>query len=97
MKSLNDTKASSIAIQSALKESNEIQTKLQSEYNIYRNISEFGSSLYFACNEFSKCNKMYVLSVTACTRLFLKSLQTFQVRELKIKLQFFNILFIGIR
>ncbi|KAG5876642.1 hypothetical protein JTB14_012987 [Gonioctena quinquepunctata] len=87
LESLNQTKASSEAIAKALKESSEVQSKLQSEYDVYRDISYFGSSLYFACNEFAKCDVIYLLSVTAFTELFLKSLQTFQGIENNLELQ----------
>ncbi|XP_056634261.1 cytoplasmic dynein 2 heavy chain 1 [Diorhabda sublineata] len=78
LESLNNTKASSEAISEALKESNDVQQKLQAEYNVYKDLSEFGSSFYFACNEFAKYNILYLLSVPAFTKLFLKSLQSFQ-------------------
>ncbi|CAG9831197.1 unnamed protein product [Diabrotica balteata] len=77
--SLNQTKASSEAIAVALLESNEVQKKLQAEYDTYRELSNYGSLLYFACNEFAKCNILYLLSVSAFTDLFLRSLQSFQV------------------
>ncbi|CAG9863949.1 unnamed protein product [Phyllotreta striolata] len=78
LESLNQTKASSEAIAEALKESDDIRRKLQSEYDVYRDLSVFGNSLYFACNEFAKSNVLYLLSVSAFTDLFLRSLQTFQ-------------------
>ncbi|XP_015834463.1 cytoplasmic dynein 2 heavy chain 1 [Tribolium castaneum] len=81
LSSLNETKASSSAISSALEESLQIQKKLQTEYEIYKEISLFGSYLYFACNEFSKFNILYALSVSGFIRLFLTSLQTFQGME----------------
>ncbi|KAJ3658130.1 hypothetical protein Zmor_009888 [Zophobas morio] len=79
--SLNETKASSTAITKALEESSQVQKKLQSEYEVYQEISLFGSYLYFACNEFSKFNVLYALSVPAFIKLFLTSLQTFQGME----------------
>ncbi|XP_074038391.1 dynein cytoplasmic heavy chain beethoven [Leptinotarsa decemlineata] len=87
LESLNETKASSEAIAKALKESSEVQSKLQSEYDMYRDISYFGSSLYFACNDFGKCDVIYLLSVTAFAELFLKSLRTFQGIESNLDLQ----------
>ncbi|XP_018579489.1 cytoplasmic dynein 2 heavy chain 1 [Anoplophora glabripennis] len=85
--SLNETKASSEAISVALKESSDIQDKLQEEYNAYRDVSLFGSSLYFACNDFAKCNILYLVSALAFSKLFLKSLQTFQGLENNLELQ----------
>lgn len=79
MKSLNDTKASANAITAALVESTEVHKKLEEEYNVYKNISAFGSSLYFAASEFSNINVLYSLSVPAFVRLFLKSLSHLDV------------------
>ncbi|CAH1986240.1 unnamed protein product [Acanthoscelides obtectus] len=76
--SLNETKSSSEAIVVALKESSEIQDKLKLEYDIYKDICDFGSSLYFACNDYARTNILYLLSVPTFTKLFLKALQTFQ-------------------
>lgn len=81
MESLNRTKASTEQIASALKESVIVQEKLISEYEVYRSLAEFGSSLYFACSEFAKTNVLYLLSVTAFIKLFLGSLQTIQVSQ----------------
>ncbi|KAJ8984389.1 hypothetical protein NQ317_003537, partial [Molorchus minor] len=85
--SLNETKASSEAIAVALRESSEIQKKLQAEYDVHRDISSFGGSLYFACKEFAKTNILYLISTSAFTKLFLKALQTFHGMENKLDLQ----------
>ncbi|KAF5303585.1 hypothetical protein FQR65_LT08186 [Abscondita terminalis] len=74
MESLNETKASSVAITKALLESDSLQKVLQKEYNVYKDISSFASSLYFAIKEFSNSNVLYSLSVPAYIRLFLKSI-----------------------
>ncbi|KAK4887690.1 hypothetical protein RN001_003961 [Aquatica leii] len=74
MESLNETKASSLAISKALVESDTLQQALQEEYNVYKDISSFASSLYFAIKEFSGTNVLYSLSVPAYIRLFLKSI-----------------------
>ncbi|XP_017783105.1 PREDICTED: cytoplasmic dynein 2 heavy chain 1 [Nicrophorus vespilloides] len=74
LSSLEETKASSTAINSALIESNQVQTKLREEYNIYKDISKFGSSLYFAAANFAKKNVLYSISVSSFTTLFLMSL-----------------------
>lgn len=79
MTSLNETKASSNAISTALIESEEVHKKLQEEYNVYKDISEFGSALYFAVREFSNINVLYTLSVPAYIRFFLKSLPPLEV------------------
>lgn len=77
--SLNETKSSSNAITQALIESQDLQLKLEEEYDIYKDISLFGSSLYFAANEYSKLNILYTLSVNAYSRLFLRSLPSQEV------------------
>ncbi|KAK5644082.1 hypothetical protein RI129_007927 [Pyrocoelia pectoralis] len=74
MVSLNETKASSSAIATALIESEGLHQKLQEEYNVYKDVSSFSSALYFAIEEFSTTNVLYSLSVPAFIRLFLKSL-----------------------
>lgn len=79
MESLNKTKESFISITKALAESQQIQKTLQEEYEKFEGISRFGSSLYFSCLKFGKNNPLYLLSVLAFIRLFLESLQTFQV------------------
>ncbi|KAF5283232.1 hypothetical protein FQA39_LY17379 [Lamprigera yunnana] len=74
MVSLNQTKASSVAISKALIESDALQQTLQEEYNVYRDISSFASCLYFAIKEFANLNVLYSLSVPAYIRLFLRSI-----------------------
>ncbi|KAI4463438.1 dynein heavy chain family protein [Holotrichia oblita] len=78
LESLNQTKASSNAISEALTHSNEVRQKLAEEYEIYKDISAFGSSLYFAIIEFSKMNVLYSISIHSYTKLFLKSLSSSQ-------------------
>ncbi|GJQ81468.1 btv [Trypoxylus dichotomus] len=78
LESLNETKASSNAISEALQQSSEVRQKLSEEYEIYKDISAFGSSLYFAIVEFSKMNVLYSISVHSYTKLFLKSLSSSQ-------------------
>ncbi|XP_031341052.1 cytoplasmic dynein 2 heavy chain 1-like [Photinus pyralis] len=74
MVSLNETKASSSAIATALVESEGLHRKLQEEYDVYKEIASFASALYFAIDEFANANVLYSLSVPAFIRLFLKSL-----------------------
>lgn len=83
LKSLNKTKSSSVAVTAALNESNKLQEQLETEYSVYEKISSFGSSLYFAANEFSKLNVLYMLSVASYIRLFLKVLPLFEVLMLQ--------------
>uniref|UniRef100_A0A1Y1KVC2 Dynein heavy chain ATP-binding dynein motor region domain-containing protein n=1 Tax=Photinus pyralis TaxID=7054 RepID=A0A1Y1KVC2_PHOPY len=79
MVSLNETKASSSAIATALVESEGLHRKLQEEYDVYKEIASFASALYFAIDEFANANVLYSLSVPAFIRLFLKSLPQLKV------------------
>lgn len=79
MQSLNETKANSNAIKEALLESQQIQEQLQKEYDVYKEISVFGSSLYFAVNQFARINVLYLISVSAYIRLFLRALLSAEV------------------
>lgn len=77
--SLNETKGSSTAVASALLKSNQLQSELNNEYTVYEKIANFGSSLYFAANEFGKLNVFYVISVASFTKLFLSVLLMLEV------------------
>ncbi|XP_060532310.1 cytoplasmic dynein 2 heavy chain 1 isoform X2 [Cylas formicarius] len=92
LESLNETKASSIAIAKALDESRNLEQDLCKEYDSYGDISEFGSKLYFACKEFSGFNIMYAISTKAFSRLFIRSLQTVQPLANDLNLQKKNLL-----
>lgn len=76
---LNETKSSSMAVADALDESIKIQNALRKEYEVFLEISSFGSQLFFACKEFTKYDILYSLSASAYSRLFLVCLQTTQV------------------
>ncbi|CAG9772440.1 unnamed protein product [Ceutorhynchus assimilis] len=78
---LNETKSSSMAVADALNESNKIRTVLRKEFEIFLDISSFGSKLYFACKEFTKYDVLYSLSTKAYSRLFLICLQTIQSQQ----------------
>ena len=68
-----------MAINLALTESAQLQTKLQEECDIYREIASFGSILFFAADEFSKRYNLYAISTSTFVKLFLKSLTSFEV------------------
>ncbi|XP_076274081.1 dynein cytoplasmic heavy chain beethoven isoform X2 [Rhynchophorus ferrugineus] len=84
---LNDTKASSTAVSQALEESKQIRAQLREDYELYLEISTYGSKLYFACNEFSEYNTLYSLSADAYNRIFLSCLQTVQSIDQSLGLQ----------
>ncbi|KAL1506398.1 hypothetical protein ABEB36_005769 [Hypothenemus hampei] len=82
---LNETKSSSTAVADALEESIKIRTALRKEYEIFLDIASFGSQLYFACQEFSKLDILYSLSVQAFSKLFLTCLQTIQQEDANLQ------------
>lgn len=73
---MNETKASSIEIASALEDSKRVQQKLQTECDVFKPLSIFGSELYFATKELIKINVMYSISIIAFIRLFIKALSS---------------------
>ncbi|XP_030763708.1 cytoplasmic dynein 2 heavy chain 1 [Sitophilus oryzae] len=87
LNTLNETKASSTAVSLALDESRSVQAQLRKEYELYLDISTYGSRLYFACNEFSRFNVLYSLSTEAYTKLFINCLQTVQTINQSLELQ----------
>jgi hypothetical protein len=72
--SLNEAKASSTAVYESLSESSRLQSELSIEFDCYRPLAEFASTLYFVIVDLGKLNNMYQFSVTSFLRLFEKSL-----------------------
>ncbi|XP_044749353.1 cytoplasmic dynein 2 heavy chain 1 [Coccinella septempunctata] len=78
IESLNETKASYTAVSKSIAEQEEIEKKLGEEYDTYRILSSFGSASFFAVNDFSNYNVLYTMSASAYTRIFLKTVASFQ-------------------
>ncbi|ERL83968.1 hypothetical protein D910_08202 [Dendroctonus ponderosae] len=75
---LNETKSNSTAVTAALDESTKVQNDLRKEYEMFLDISSYGSRLYFACREFGNFHILYSVSAGAFSRIFLLCLQTTQ-------------------
>lgn len=74
LSSLNETKASSIAITTALENLKIIKHTLELECDVFRPLSIYGSDLYFTVREITKMNNMYATSINAFVRLFIKAI-----------------------
>jgi dynein heavy chain 2, cytosolic len=75
LSSLNETKASSIAIAESLGESRNLKESLQAERELYRPLSEFASRLFFAIENLATVNVIYSFSVASFMQLFLLALE----------------------
>lgn len=76
--SLNLTKSKSSTIAESLKESQELQTSLDQERNIYLPLATYGSDLFFVITDLCKLNNMYQFSLASFLRLFQRALQNKQ-------------------
>jgi len=85
LSSLNETKASSIAIAESLGESKKLKESLLAERELYRPLSEFASRLYFAIENLSAANVIYSFSVAFFTKLFLLALEQTDVSKIIFK------------
>lgn len=92
IESLNETKASYLAVSKSIVEQMEIEKKLEEEYETYRSLSSFGSESFFAINEFSKYNVLYVVSASAYTRIFLKTVASYQSTLENVEMQKGNLI-----
>ncbi|XP_050308267.1 LOW QUALITY PROTEIN: cytoplasmic dynein 2 heavy chain 1-like [Anthonomus grandis grandis] len=71
LNTLNETKSNSVAVSNALEESKKVSAAVRKEYEIFLEIAEFASQLYFSCKMFTDYNILYSLSASAFNRLFL--------------------------
>lgn len=76
LSSLNETKKSSEQISKSLKESEQLQYKLNEECNVYRPLAVYASRLYFTVISLHQLNNLYCLSSSAFTKLYIKSLKS---------------------
>ena len=75
IESLNQTKKNSVVIMEALTESQNLQTSLDEERNIYLKLAETGATLYFVIKSLSSVNCMYRFSLTSFLTVFKEALQ----------------------
>lgn len=73
LRTLNEVKASSHNIDVSLTESNEVKAKLMQEYEVYKKVCFKMASMYIGID------KIYSLSVTVFTSLYVKSMQSHKV------------------
>lgn len=83
LKTLNEVKESSASIDQSLVESGQIRRKLMLEYDQYRGVCENAAKF------FNGINKIYKITVTVFTNLFLKSISHQDVSESKYKIEHF--------
>ena len=74
--SLNQTKAQSSEIETALKQSQELQVSLNEQRDVYRRFSTTGSDLFMVFEDLIKINNMYQFSLASFIRLFNRALET---------------------
>jgi len=74
--SLNQTKAQSTQIESALTESHKLQESLDQQREVYRNFAHIGSNLFMVIQDLVKLNNMYQFSLAAFVKLFKRALET---------------------
>lgn len=72
---LTKTKAESIKIAQSLKESEELNAKLDLSRDIYRPLSKKGAALFLRISQLAKINNMYRFSLGYFIRLFLTCLE----------------------
>jgi len=73
---LNQTKAQSSQIESALQESKQLQVSLDQQREVYRNFSIIGANLFMVFGDLIKLNNMYQFSLQSFIRLFNRALET---------------------
>ncbi|GAA6081127.1 cytoplasmic dynein 2 heavy chain 1 isoform X1, partial [Tachysurus ichikawai] len=78
IESLNQTKASSALIHTALTESHRLQASLDQERDAYLPLAESASKMYFVITDLSRVNSMYRISLASFIRIFHRALQTQQ-------------------
>ncbi|KAI5098641.1 cytoplasmic dynein 2 heavy chain 1, partial [Silurus meridionalis] len=78
IESLNQTKASSALIHTALTESHRLQASLDQERDAYLPLAESASKMYFVITDLSRVNCMYHFSLASFVGIFHRALQTQQ-------------------
>lgn len=81
---LTKTKSESSKIAQSLKESEELNAKLDVSRDVYRPLARKGATLYLRINQLNKVNNMYRFSLAYFTRLFLTCLDNGDKGKLSI-------------
>lgn len=76
--SLNEVKAQSNSIQSALKHSSKLQKELDEKRDVYRPFAHLGALLFFVVTDLANLNRMYQFGLKDFLDMFKKTLETYQ-------------------
>ena len=74
--SLNNTKAQSIEIEKALKDSQKFQQSLDTQRSVYRSFSAVGANLFMVIEDLVKINNMYQFSLASFIEMFKRALES---------------------